>query len=144
MPLTTTYTCSNFCGPTARCAVTGQQCLADTDCPGCQPYSPSLSTTTTCISGADDGGKLTVGVTPQYSSLTSGYGTHERVVTDDLYAQPPQANFGPKPWVPGFEAGQALFDQRYKPGPMEFMPSYPSRYTTTGEFKDDGPLAANY
>jgi hypothetical protein len=141
LPLNTTYSCQNFCGPTARCAMTGQQCLADVDCPGCQPYSPPLPATLPCIPAANDGGKLTVGVTPQYSPLTSGYGTHETVVSND---PPAQANFGPKPWVPGYKAAQSLFDQRYKPGPMEFMPTYPNRYTTTGEFKDDGPLAANY
>lgn len=42
LPLTTTYSCTNFCGPTARCSITGQQCSADIDCPGCQPYSPPL------------------------------------------------------------------------------------------------------
>ena len=40
LPLTTSYSCTNFCGPTARCSITGQQCSADIDCPGCQPYSP--------------------------------------------------------------------------------------------------------
>jgi hypothetical protein len=38
LPLTDTYSCQNFCGPTARCSVTGQQCSADIDCPGCNPY----------------------------------------------------------------------------------------------------------
>ena len=28
LPLTTTYSCTNFCGPTARCSITGQQCSA--------------------------------------------------------------------------------------------------------------------
>lgn len=143
LPLTTTYSCKNFCGPTARCALTGQQCLSDMDCPGCQPYSPPLPPTSSHVPGDDDAGKLTVGVTPQYSPLVAGYGTHQTIVTDDMYAQPPQANFGIKPWVPGYTVAQSLFDQRYKPGPLEFMPSYPSRYTATGEFMDDGPLASN-
>ena len=26
LPLTITYSCTNFCGPTARCAKTGQRC----------------------------------------------------------------------------------------------------------------------
>ena len=34
-PLTTTTSCKNFCGPPARCSITGQQCTADIDCPGC-------------------------------------------------------------------------------------------------------------
>jgi len=72
LPLTTTYSCSNFCGPTARCSITGQQCSADIDCPGCQPYSPPLKKSPDCIPGDNDAGKLTVGVTPRYSPLTSG------------------------------------------------------------------------
>ena len=42
LPLTTTYSCKNFCGPPARCSITGQQCTSDIDCPGCQPYVPPL------------------------------------------------------------------------------------------------------
>ncbi len=34
LPLTTQYSCKNFCGPTARCSVTGQQCLSDIDWQG--------------------------------------------------------------------------------------------------------------
>lgn len=141
MPLTTTYTCNNFCGPSARCAMTGQQCSADTDCPGCQNKQSSFALSNQCVPAANDGGKMTVGVTPQYSVLTSGYGTNERVISND---PPNEAYFGPKTWLPTYEVGKTLFDKRYKPDPLEFMPSYPSRYTATGEFVDDGPLAANY
>ena len=35
LPLTTKYSCQNFCGPTGRCAITGQQCFTDIDCPAC-------------------------------------------------------------------------------------------------------------
>ena len=38
LPLINTYSCQNFCGPTARCSITGQQCAADIDCLGCNPY----------------------------------------------------------------------------------------------------------
>jgi hypothetical protein len=144
LPLTTRYSCQNFCGPTARCAITGQQCFADIDCPGCQPYSPPLKKTSTTIPGDNDAGKLTVGVTPRYSSLTSGYGTHERIITHDMYAQPPQPNFGIDTWGKTFNEGQKLFNQRYKSGQLEFMPKYPPMYTITGEFIGDGPLPANY
>jgi len=76
LPLTTTYSCKNFCGPTARCLITGQQCTADIDCPGCQPYSPPLQRTGCGPPGDNDAGKLTWGMTPTYSPLTSGFGTH--------------------------------------------------------------------
>ena len=43
MPLTTTTSCKNMCGPPNRCSITGQQCMSDIDCPGCQPQVPPLS-----------------------------------------------------------------------------------------------------
>ena len=144
LPLNTTYTCQNFCGPTARCAITGQQCLSDTDCPGCQPYSPPLSKTKDCIPGNNDAGKLTSGVTPTYSPLTSGYGTRERVITKNLYSKPSQANFGYNTWRQSFNEEQELFNKRYKPNQLQFMPNYPQMYSITGEFTGDGPLPSNY
>jgi len=36
IPLTTTETCSNICGPSAICSITKQQCSTDNDCSGCQ------------------------------------------------------------------------------------------------------------
>lgn len=144
LPLNTTYTCQNFCGPTARCAITGQQCLSDIDCPGCQPYSPPLPKTKDCIPGNNDAGKLTSGVTPTYSPLTSGYGTRERVITKDLYSKPSQANFGYNTWRQSFNEEQELFNKRYKPNQLQFMPNYPQMYSITGEFTGDGPLPSNY
>jgi hypothetical protein len=150
LPLTTKTSCQNFCGPNARCAITGQQCFTDIDCPGCQPYSPplpktqSLSETPDCIPGNNDAGKLTVGVTPTYSPLTSGYGTRERIITDDLYSKAPQANFGVDTWTDSYKESKKLFDTRYKPNQLQFMPNYPEMYTLTGMFSGDGPLPSNY
>ena len=144
LPLNTTYSCQNFCGPTARCAITGQQCLSDIDCPGCQPYSPPLPKTKDCIPGNNDAGKLTSGVTPTYSPLTSGYGTRERVITKDLYSKPSQANFGYNTWRQSFNEEQELFNKRYRPNQLQFMPNYPQMYSITGEFTGDGPLPSNY
>jgi len=144
LPLTTTYSCKNFCGPASRCSITGQQCFTDIDCTGCQPYSPPLPKTKECIPGNNDAGKLTVGVTPTYSSLTSGYGTREKIITDNMYAQPPQPNFGVDNWGESFNEGQKLFNRRYKPNQLQFMPNYTPTYTLTGEFVSDGPLPSNY
>ena len=142
LPLTTQYSCKNFCGPTARCSITGQQCTADIDCPGCQPYSPPLPKTAN-IPGDNDAGKLTIGMTPQYSSLTSGYGTRERIVTNNLYAKPAEADFGVNTWVDQYEQEKGLFDTRYKPNQLPYMPDYPKRYSLTGQFIEDGPFASN-
>lgn len=144
LPLTNTVSCQNFCGPTARCAITGQQCLADIDCPGCQPSTPSSKKTYGCVPGDDSAGKLTVGVTPRYSPLTSGYGTQEAIITNKLYGKPAQANSGIDNWRKTFNEGQDLFNRRYKPNQLKYMPNYPPMYSITGEFIGDGPLPSNY
>jgi len=144
LPLTTTYSCQNFCGPTSRCSITGQQCFTDIDCPGCQPYSPPLKTIQgSPVPGDNDAGKLTLGVTPQYSSLTSGYGTQETLVTPNPFAEPPMANFGVNVWAAGANQEYNLFNKRYKPPQLNYMSNYPQRYSFTGEFIEDGPFASN-
>jgi hypothetical protein len=144
LPLNTNQSCQNFCGPNSRCAVTGQQCFTDIDCHGCQPNSPPLPKTKDCIPGNNDAGKLTVGVTPTYSPLTTGYGTRERIITKDMYAKPLQANLGHNNWSQSFNESQDLFNQRYKSNQLQFMPNYPEMYSITGEFSGDGPLPSNY
>jgi hypothetical protein len=145
LPLTTTYSCQNSCGPTSRCSITGQQCFADIDCPGCQPYSPPLkSTQSSPVPGNNDSGKLTLGVTPQYSPLTSGYGTQETLVTPNSLAEPPpMSNFGVNVWGTAANQEYNLFNKRYKPPQLNYMPNYPQRYSFTGEFIEDGPFASN-
>lgn len=143
LPLTTKYSCKNFCGPTSRCSITGQQCTADIDCPGCQPYVPPLPKANENVPGNDDAGKLTAGMTPQYSPLTTGFGTREKVITNNLYSRPLQPSFGVNTWFPQFQESKKLFDERYKP-PQKFpMPNYEKRYSLTGQFIDDGPFASN-
>jgi len=143
LPLTTSYSCKNFCGPTARCSITGQQCSADIDCPGCEPYSPPLKKKTECVPGDNDAGKLTLGVTPQYSPLTSGYGTKEKLITSNMYEKPDMANFGVDIWKQNFNEENKLFDKRYKPSGLQYMLNYPKRYSLTGEFIEDGPYPSN-
>ena len=141
LPINTNYTCQNFCGPTARCSITGQQCAADIDCPGCMPYTNAKNELTPNVPGNNDAGKLTTGVTPTYSPLTSTYQSFKRVGDDN--EKPAQANFGVNTWTSKFDMGAKFFNQRYKPHGLQFMPTYPDTYTTTGQFKTDGPLAAN-
>lgn len=154
LPLTTTQSCTNFCGPTARCATSGQQCLSDSDCPGCQPKTnQNEKTNTTNVPGNDDAGKLTMGVTPTYSPLTNGFGTRERIITDQLYGKPSQANFGQNNWKQEFENGLDMYNQSNTTNTTnndnnnqynQFLQNYPPMYSLTGEFMDDGPLPSNY
>jgi hypothetical protein len=143
LPLTTTTSCSNFCGPTAKCSITGQQCLADVDCPGCQSKQTKLPQNIEPVPGDNDAGKLTMGITPQYSSLTSGYGTNETAVTDNMYAKPSTANFGVNTWTSAFMQDEIMFNKRYKPTELQYMPHYRQRHSLTGLFVENGPMAAN-
>jgi hypothetical protein len=143
LPLTTTYSCKNFCSPTARCAITGQQCFTDIDCPGCQPYVPPLSKSKGCIPGDNDAGKLTMSQTPQYSTLTTDIGTRAKLITNKKFSQPAMANFGVNTWRSSYDDSDKLFNERYQPHNLQFMPNYDKRYSLTGEFIDDGPLPSN-
>jgi len=152
LPLTTKYSCKNFCAPaTARCAISGEQCMADIDCRGCNPYGSNLygsynkSPQIDNIPGQNDAGKLTWGVTPTYSTLTTDIGTQAKLFTSNnkLLDKPLEANFGVNTWISDFKGGQELFDERYKPAGLKFMPKYDKRYTITGQFTDEGPLASN-
>lgn len=145
LPLNTTYSCQNFCGPTARCSKTGQQCFADIDCPGCQPYTPPLppNSSSECVKGNDEGGRMIYNQNPQYSVLTTDIGTRARIISENLFGKPVQANFGINTWQKKAEEEQKLFDKRYKPPQLKYMPDYPDRYSLTGEFIEDGPPPAN-
>lgn len=146
LPLNTTYSCTNFCGPTSRCSITGQQCFTDIDCPGCQPYVPPLTDAEKKmdeIKGNDDAGKLTAGTTPTYSILTTDMGTRSKIFPDKKFAKAPSAEYGINVWRNDFNEDKKLFDKRYKPGKLEYMPNYPQRYSLTGEFMEEGPLPSN-
>ena len=143
LPLNTTTSCSNNCGPTARCSITGQQCTADIDCPGCQPnLPPSQTQYTDSVPGADDAGKLTGGVTPNYSTLTSDIGS-TATIYNNKFSKSLQPNFGLNTWSEKFNEGKKLFDERYKPSGLQNMPTYPNRYSASGQFEDEGPLSSN-
>jgi hypothetical protein len=76
-------TCANMCSPTGRCSITGQQCMADIDCPGCQPKFPITQNTIHDYVPADnDSGILTTEKQLNYSKLTSDIGTRARRVME--------------------------------------------------------------
>jgi len=37
-----------------------------------------------------------------------------------------------------------LYNSKFKPPQMPFMPNYRSQYSVTGEFIDNGPLPSNW
>lgn len=145
LPLNTTYSCKNFCAPaTARCAITGTQCMADIDCGGCNPYGPPFNVSTANVPGNNEAGKSSW-LAPTYSTLTTDIGTQAKLFTSNKkkFNKPAMADFGINTWISSFNGGQKLFDERYKPSGLEFMPDYQKRYSATGQFLTDGPLASN-
>lgn len=144
MPLTNTYSCSNFCSPTSRCAITGQQCFADLDCPGCNPNTPPYSITSYKyeVPGNNDAGKLS-NLPLQYSPLTNDIGTKSKQISFNEFDKAPSPDFGVNTWFNQFNIGKKLFDERYKAYGLENMPSYPKTYTSTGLFIDEGPTSSN-
>jgi hypothetical protein len=145
-PLTTKSSCSNFCGPTSRCSITGTQCFVDTDCGGCTPNSSFKSKELSeNVPGNNESGKLTWGMSPQYSSLTTNILVLNSTVLNDSNEKPAQPNFGPNAWMGPATEAQQLFDERYKPpNNLQFMPQYEKRYEMLGDFMTDGPLPSNY
>ena len=143
LPLTTTYSCKNMCGPLARCYITGHQCTSDIDCPGCQPYVPPLSSGSKEIPGDNDAGKMTFGQTPRYSKLTTDIGTQARLITKDKFSKPLAPNLGINTWMDDFNKQNKQFDEKFKPPTLKYMPTYDNRYSLSGEFIDSGPLASN-
>jgi hypothetical protein len=143
MPLTTKYSCNNFCGPPSRCSITGDQCTSDVDCPGCLPYEPKKTKDSVNIPGDNDAGKLTFNTTPTYSSLTTDIGTRAKLVTNDKFAKPAMPDFGVDTWKSSFDKDTKEFNNVYKPNKLENMPNYKNRYSLSGEFIDEGPLPSN-
>ena len=143
LPLNTSYSCKNFCGPTSRCVKTGQQCFTDSDCPGCQPYSPPLARVKN-VRGENSAGKLTSQSYPNFSKLTTDIGTQAKIFRNsNVKKRAPQPNYGMNTWRSKFDTEQEMFDERYKPVNLINMQNYPYRYTLSGEFLTNGPLASN-
>jgi len=148
MPLTTTTSCENMCGPPGRCSVTGTQCLSDIDCYGCKPNtSPDLSNTFlkthSKIYRNDEAGKLSFSA-PTYSSLTRDFAYNSKYLTDDVHARTPPYNMGIDTWRKKFDDMREIHDFTYEvPSDTPYLSKYPVRYSATGEYKYQGPFAAN-
>jgi len=144
-PINTTFSCKNMCGPLARCSITGEQCTSDVDCFGCVPKMKTIPNYGRNVGGQNDAGKLTGGVTPTYSTLTTDIGTQAALVEPgDELTRAPQYNQGVDLWRARFDNGYKLFNERYKPPKdLIYEPVYQPRFTLSGEFTSDGPLASN-
>lgn len=144
LPLTTTTSCQNFCGPNSRCSISGTQCFSDIDCFGCQPKQTNYTRENKEISGNNDAGKLSFSQTPQYSNLTTNSLVRNSTEIKEWDEPPPYPELGDIGYQPNMRVAQKLFEQRYKPDKLINLPEYEIRRTLTGEFITDEPLPSNY
>jgi len=93
----------------------------------------------------NDAGKLTAGVTPTYSPLTTDIGTRAGSVgASGELRRPPQYDKGTDLWTEYFNNEYELFKLRYTPPKnLPFETAYPKISTLSGEFSEDGPRASN-
>jgi hypothetical protein len=142
LPLNSKTSCNNFCGPPSRCAITGQQCTADIDCPGCQPINKTNKKKTFDIAGNDDAGKLTFNQPLQYSTLTSDIGTEARIINPNKLSRTSSLNINNN-WLAGFYKSEQEFNNQFQIPNLSVMSKYDNRYSLSGDFMTDGPLASN-
>ena len=142
------YSCKNYCGPKAQCAITREQCVKDSDCYGCIAVNSKqepFQTNDKCEVQNDVGaGKLTFSQTPQYSSLTTDIGAFARIINND--AEVPRVYQGVDRWTKSFNYGLKLAKRKMQPlTPFEekIQPDYPVEISATGGFYDLGPTPSN-
>jgi len=164
MPFNSEYSCKNFCGPQAQCAITRDQCSTDIDCPGCQPIKPPLSgCLTKDVEPYEDSGKLSQNQGLHYSPLTTGLNKdYEETYPGSKYATLTQPYQGEDKWMKSFNQGLNLYNKQRKSydtynegifqGGLEQgmssnisdnTPNYPTTVSATGLFYETTPPAAN-
>ena len=148
LPINTTYTCNNFCGPNAQCSITREQCTSDIDCYGCQPITNKKNTKEVDVDGYNDAGRLIYNQNPQYSTLTTDIGTRAAFFNKP-YSKVPKPYLGVDKWMNSATAGMQFYykaqnyDYLTQPNKFTNLPDYPVRESATGIFEDYGPIAAN-
>jgi hypothetical protein len=144
LPINTTYSCKNMCGPHATCSLTGEQCTSDIDCYGCQPKNQNNNNISKDVNPYNDSGKLT-DMTPNKSFLTSDIGSRAYYFDNKINSPALYNNKGINTWRETFDEEQYLYNKRYNPSIYytQTIPNYKARPTLTGEFMVKGPAASN-
>jgi len=152
LPINDPISCTNFCGPKATCAKTGEQCTSDIDCPGCNPGQPDLtSCETKDVPGYTDTSKWGQNHGLAQNSLLE---PNNNIDFDEIYpgsrhAELTQNYQGMNTWTSAFNQGLGLYNKsrEFNNGPTnaekKFVPTYPTTVSTTGLFYNTGPPAAN-
>ena len=166
LPINDPVSCKNFCGPNAKCLLTGEQCTSDIDCYGCNPGpTPQNDCITKEVAPYDAAGKLGQNLGLQYSSLTTGYDKHNadfaQIYDGSKDAQLTVPYQGLDIWSDSFNNGLELYNKRrksadeYSEGISSAIPlatksklpyyeaKYPMTVSLTGQFYETTPPASN-
>jgi len=148
LPLTTIYSCDNKCSSQSKCYITGEQCTSDVDCQGCKiPIPKDKKYNNKNVIGINQSGKYSF-LAPEFSTLTDDIGTKAKIYSNKNLNKPSPES-----------STQFLFEKEVNLGTKinkknssyiwnpkqndKYALNYPRRFTTTGLFLDDGPLASN-
>lgn len=140
LPLTTTQSCKNKCGPVGRCTFTNEQCVKDVDCYGCGHF-PLYGTKPTNIKGTRYSGKSLPGTNILYSDLTTSFGSDSAPI-DDGMEEPVQYYKGYNNWQNKFDEGMKIYKKQYYTGENNYV-DYKERDTLSGDFVTTMPYSAN-
>ena len=149
LPINTTYSCENMCGPQSQCSITREQCTSDIDCYGCQPptqYNDDLNNKK--IKPYNDAGRLIYNQNPQYSVLTTDIGTNASYFRSKN-KKVPKPYLGIDKWMNSANIGMQYYYKAHNypfitnPDKFYYLPEYKVSESATGLFVDYGPIAAN-
>jgi len=148
LPLTTIYSCNNKCGSQSKCYITGEQCTSDVDCQGCiLPIPKDKKYNNKNVIGLNQSGKYGF-IAPEFSILTNDIGTKAKMYSKKNWNKPSPESSTPflfqKEINLGTEINKKNSSYIWNPKQNDkYTLNYPRRFTTTGLFLDDGPLASN-
>lgn len=140
LPLTTTESCENMCGPAGRCSLTNEQCVKDVDCYGCGHF-PLHKKGGPYVKGYRGAGKSVPGENANYSQLTTDIGTWgEPIEGGD--EEPAGYYKGYNNWQHKFDQGMKIYNKKYYTGENNYV-DYKERKTMSGDFITNMPYSAN-
>ena len=124
LPLTTTYSCKNFCGPNNVCAITGEQCTSDYDCTGCENIPK----------------RKPPNVEPYYRELSSNNDIMDSVYVGSNNNLVPSYYSGDNKWIKSFNEQIKMYNEKetYNNPLTDFeqkmISVYPSNVSMTGQY----------
>jgi hypothetical protein len=166
LPINDPVSCKNFCGPNAKCLLTGEQCTSDINCYGCKPVqkpqSQQQQNAIEEIKPYDDAGKLGQNQGLQYSPLTTGFNgknaDFSQIYPGSKDAQLKVPYQGVDLWMDSFNKGLQLYNKKresadkynvaslgfdFESKKQYYEPKYPMTLSATGQFYETTPPASN-